>query len=122
MKNLHKLLILLGMGVFLTSCYYDTYLEVEVPVPDEVSYSKDIQPLWNTDCVSCHGGAAPNLEAANSYNNLMNGYVVAGNAEASVLYQSLIWGDAKPMPPGQKWEAYKIQLVEAWIEQGAKNN
>jgi len=122
MKNLYKILILLGMGVFLSSCYYDTYMEVDVPVPDVVSYSADIQPLWNADCISCHGGNAPNLEApaGRSWTNLQP-YVVPGDPENSPLYHTLIRTN-KPMPPGSAWAQWKIDLVEKWIEQGAENN
>lgn len=125
MKNTIKILILMGMGLFLTSCYYDTFPEESIP--DEVSYSKNIQPLWNSSCIECHSGnLAPDLRAQNSYNSLINGgYVVKDNADESILFLSLQEGTGvslMPPKPNGPWSANNTKLVETWINQGAKNN
>ena len=124
MKNLYKLLVLSGMALFLGSCYYDTYPEEEeLPLPEEISYSEDIQPLWDRDCVQCHPPSPPNLQAASSYNSLLNGYVVPGNAEGSRLYQSLLGTNGVSlMPPGGRWSINDINKVKKWIDDGAENN
>jgi len=125
MKNTIKILILTVMAFSLGSCYNDTFPEDNGPDPVDVSYSQDIQPMWNSDCVSCHkGGLAPDLRAENSYNSLLNGgYVIPGNADNSVLYHSLLGSNGVSlMPPGSMWPASSIQKVEAWINEGAKNN
>lgn len=121
-----------GIGLFLNSCYYDAFPEYQdVDNGGDggdggggdviVSYQTDIVPLWS-QCTGCHGGIPPTLNT-NSYANLLNGYVVAGNAEASVLYKSLLGtGGVSLMPPGSKWPQSKIDLVKTWINQGAKNN
>jgi len=125
MKNLFKILILISMGLFLNSCYYDAFPEDLEPIDpeEEVSYQNDIMPLW-VQCVGCHNGnEPPDLRDENSYNSLLNGYVVPNDAEASVLYKSLLGTDGVSlMPPGSKWPESKISLVKAWINQGAKNN
>ncbi len=127
MKNLYKLIVLSGMALFLGSCYYDTFPEeVEVPIPpdEEISYSEEIQPLWNRDCTSCHQGAlAPDLREGVSYNALLNGYVIPGDAANSVLYQSLQGSNGVSlMPPGGKWSINDINKVKKWIDDGAENN
>lgn len=125
MKNTIKILILTGMGLFLGSCYYDTFPEEDVTDPVNVSYSEDIQPLWNNDCTSCHPSLAPpDLTEPNSYNSLISGgYVVKGNADASVLYQSLLGSNGVSlMPPAGQWPIESIKKVEAWINEGAENN
>ena len=113
------------MGLFLNSCYYDAFPEDLEPIDpeEEVSYQNDIMPLW-VQCVGCHNGnEPPDLRDENSYNSLLNGYVVPNDAEASVLYKSLLGTDGVSlMPPGSKWSESKISLVKAWIDQGAKNN
>lgn len=112
------------MSLFMTSCYYDAELEpIDDGGTDEVLYQNNIVPLW-VQCTGCHkaGGDAPNMQD-NSYNNLLNGYVVPNNAEASILYKSLLGiGGVPLMPPGSKWPDSKINLVKAWIDQGALNN
>ena len=125
MKNTIKILILMGMGLFLNSCYYDTFPEEQGPDPTDVSYSEDIQPLWNNDCTSCHPSLAPpDLKEPNSYNSLISGgYIVKGNADDSVLYQSLLGSNGvSPMPPAGQWPIESIKKVEAWINEGAENN
>lgn len=125
MKKLLKIVLVSGLIFMFQSCYYDTVLEEEIiPPPDDVSYSEDIMPLWNSDCVSCHKGTiAPDLRNEVSYDELLNGYVIPNNSDDSVLYKSLLGIDGiSLMPPDGIWSQNKINLVKAWIDQGAKNN
>lgn len=125
MKILKPILGLVLLSLITSSCYYDTFPENQLPIPDEVSYSEDIQPLWNQDCVSCHqGNIPPNLSADVSYNSLITGgYVIEFNASESVLYHSLLGIEGVSlMPPSSRWPDDQIQLVEKWIDDGAENN
>ena len=129
MKNILKIFILISMGLFLNSCYYDSFPQ-DIDdgggeVPDVVSYSADIMPLWEGQCVACHQGSVPpDLRPENSYDSLLNGFVEAGKSEESNLYLSLIHAPGvSPMPsPSNQWPASQTNLVKAWIDQGAKNN
>ncbi|PHS54648.1 MAG: hypothetical protein COB01_00435 [Lutibacter sp.] len=129
MKKIFQLLVLVSMGLVMNSCYYDAFPEEEIIDPgtgggavEEVSYSADIVPIW-AQCVGCHSGNTPPNMQDNSYANLLNGYVVANDADASVLYKSLLGtGGVSLMPPGSKWSQSKIDLVKNWINQGAKDN
>ena len=112
----------------MNSCYYDAFPEYD-EIDDgtggddgtEISYLNDIVPLWS-QCVGCHGDIPPTLNT-NSYDNILNGYVVVGDANASILYKSLLGTDGiSLMPPGSAWSQSKIDLVKNWINQGAKNN
>jgi hypothetical protein len=129
MKKLFQFILMIIMGLVINSCYYDAFPE-EVIIDDpgdtpteDVSYQSDIIPLW-VQCVGCHSGnEPPDLRDANSYNALLNGFVVPGDADASILYKSLLGIDGVPlMPPGSQWPDTKINLVEDWINQGALNN
>jgi len=116
-----------ALGLMATSCYYDEIpAETETPIPTVVSYSKDVQPLWDQSCTSCHkpGATAPDLTAANSYAALTknNKYVIPGNAAGSSLHKSLTGEGAALMPPAGKWSQSKIDLVDKWINDGALNN
>ncbi len=119
--------MVLMVSLMATSCYYDEMPpEAVIPLPESVSYSKDIQPLWDQDCISCHspGTAAPDLTVANSHKALTtnNKYVIPGNALTSILHNSLVGEGALQMPPTQKWSDSKIALVDKWIKDGALNN
>lgn len=130
MKKIFQILMLVTVGLFMNSCYYDAYPEYEEIDNGtgggaggvDVSYATDIVPLWG-QCVGCHNGNTPPNMDTNSYTNLLNGYVVAGDAASSTLYKSLLGIDGVAlMPPGSKWPNSKIDLVQTWINQGAKNN
>ena len=125
MKNIYQVFILMGMAVFFGSCYYDEFPEDVVDVPEVVSYEADIMPLWVGQCADCHSGnVPPDLRPANSYNSLLNGYVVKGNSQESILYLSLIHANGVVAMPSSNelWPASKTELVKAWIDQGAENN
>ncbi len=125
MKKIVKPLIMIFLGLSVTSCYYDELPAEVVIIPEEVSYIDDIQPIFNQSCIGCHkpGSVEPDLTVANSYNILINdGYVIPENASGSSLYQSLIGNGAPLMPPNGALSDGKIALVEKWITQGALNN
>ena len=119
--------MMLTVILMATSCYYDEMPpEAEIVIPEVVSYSKDIQPLWDQDCISCHkpNATAPDLIAANSYSALTNNnkYVIPGDAAGSSLHKSLVADGASIMPTAGKWSDSKIALVDKWINDGALNN
>ncbi len=127
MKKLFQFILMTIMSLTISSCYYDAFPEEEIidsPTPNEdVSYQNDIIPLW-AQCVGCHNGnEPPDLRDNVSYNDLLNGFVVPGDADASTLYKSLLGIDGvELMPPGSQWPDTKINLVKDWINQGALNN
>lgn len=134
MKKLIQFIMIISLGLFMNSCFYDAFPEEEDIIVDsgdngsgtvdDVSYSADIIPLWG-QCVGCHSGnTPPDLRESTSYNDLLNnGWVTPNNADSSILYKSLLGVDGvQLMPPGSKWPDTKINLVKAWINQGAQNN
>jgi len=121
--------MMLTVSLMATSCYYDEMPPEAIditPIPDVVSYSNDVQPLWDQDCINCHkpGGTAPDLTAANSYLALTknNKYVIPNNAAGSLVHKALIGDGAPLMPTSGKWSDSKIALVDKWINDGALNN
>jgi hypothetical protein len=109
----------------------------------EVSYQKDVSPILQENCLSCHAGEGEGSQASGfsvqSYDDLMSGtkfgkVVVPGDSLSSTLYR-LIDHQADPkiqMPPHHK-EALaegkmdslsgdQINTIKLWIDQGAKNN
>lgn len=114
-------LCLILMTTLNTGCYYN-----KTPLPPapegDISYSADIQPIWNDNCVACHqtGTGVPlDLQADNSYDNIINdGYVNLDDPSASILYVKIT--------PGQSMDQYVTDnqrlVILTWIEQGALNN
>ena len=103
--------------------------------PRVISYKADILPISKDYCLGCHvpGGkgyekSGPDLR---SYDSLMKGtkfgtVIKPGSHLASTL-NFLVSGHANPsitMPFGMKGglPKDKVDLLNLWVEQGAKNN
>lgn len=122
--------MVLTVSLTVTSCYYDELpIEPVVPLPENVSYKNNIQPLFDQNCIGCHksGGTFPNLTSTSSYaalTTLTNGekLVTASDASGSILYQAMTGNGAPLMPTGGKLSAANLALVEKWINDGALNN
>ncbi len=110
--------------LILTGCFYDEGLDETLPEDILVSYSLDIQPIFDNNCISCHPLiiSVPDLTEDNSYDAVIsNNYIVPKDLEASTLYQKLK-GKPNVMPPSGALPKIEIDLVKEWIEQGALNN
>jgi hypothetical protein len=129
-RMLKKLITIFFVIFILSSCTSD-YIMPEPPEPppappspneSKISYSGEIQPIWNAKCMPCHaaGAALPILAAGKSYQSLMSmpGMVDTINPGNSVLYLE--------MKPGGGMSNYckkaNADSVYKWIRQGAKNN
>ncbi|MEJ2258457.1 MAG: hypothetical protein P8X98_15990 [Woeseiaceae bacterium] len=110
---------------------------------NEVSFSNDVQPIFETHCVRCHSGTAEGANASQymmtDYDGVMSGtkygqVVVPGSRMSSALYL-VVAGKTAPeirMPPhndesfaegrGAMLSANMIETIGLWIDQGAKNN
>ena len=109
----------------------------------QVSYSDDIQPIFDRYCISCHSGDGEGAERSEylmtSYDGVMQGtkfgqVVVPGSRLSSSLFL-VVAGKTAPeirMPPhneeslasgrGVMLSADAIETIGLWIDQGAKNN
>lgn len=136
MRNsyLSILLILIIAGL---ACTENTENLVSAPVEEEpnepseqVSYSGQVQPIFTSNCGSCHGSSG-NVNLS-SYSALMNSVgsnygnnvVVAGDANASGLVDKV---EPNPqhgsrMPIGGSLTTTEIQTIRTWINEGANNN
>jgi hypothetical protein len=105
------------------------------PGTDPVSYAADVQPLWNAQCVGCHGAGgnggldlrAPDSRAALvgvASVNWPGALVTAGEPDASVLYLKLVGapGVGARMPQGGALGADALETVRRWIAEGALDN
>ena len=125
-----RFVLFISVTLFLTaSCKKATVEEVCTP-PQTVSYKRDIQPIFNTNCANsgCHSGKKPagslNLEASVAFANLSDsksGYIDTVNPTASLLYTSMT-SVTNPMPPNGRLSKCSTDLILKWIEQKAKNN
>jgi hypothetical protein len=100
-----------------------------------VSYSRDVKPILQANCLSCHQEGGAGYEASGfsmaSYDELMKGtrfgpMVLPGDSAGSNLIV-LMEGRADPsisMPHGQAKpvSTADVDTIRRWIDQGAKKN
>ena len=84
-----------------------------------VSYAATIQPIFSTNCTSCHGGSGGLF--LTSYSVLMESDVVnPGNSAESQLIKKLKGTAGTRMPKNQDpLDDAIIKLIETWIDEGA---
>jgi len=109
----------------------------------EVSFANDVQPIFREHCIKCHSetGEGSDQSGLNlgSYNSVMSGteygpVVIPESSMSSALYlvvaqktapeiqmpphhkKALAEGSGDPLPEEQ------VEVIQAWIDQGAKNN
>lgn len=104
--------------------------DVTGTVQTEISFSADIQPIFNKNCTSCHGtNGGVDLR---TYNALMNSVgfsygnkvVVPRKPDESGLVDKIEpnpqFGARMPSETGLSGD--EIQTIRAWILEGALNN
>ncbi len=106
--------------------YVSSYNRDEIPAPEcpdgttGLSYSADIQPIFNTNCIVCHSGSqAPDLSDGWSRDELMDGgYVMVppDNPCESPLYQVFSGTHS-----GRASDEEVLQIL-GWIQDGAQDN
>ena len=115
---------------------------VDIQAVGDVSYSDDIQPIWDSNCQNrgCHpGGGAPfSFDRFVSWSNLWNVNVTNMNCgalfrvvpfspDSSLLYTMVSGKTTCPrMPlsldPSDTLSQFDQDKIKTWIEQGAVNN
>lgn len=99
----------------------------------EVFYSKDIVPIIQKHCITCHAeeNEHPSELFMDSYESLTRGgrhgkTVVPGNATESLMHRKLLPNPpfGRMMPPSKKLKLSEeqIEAIRLWIEQGARKN
>ena len=131
MEKVLYLILLIFSAIIFFSCD-DTITVQDVDnreIPDSnVSFSKDIAPIFELKCVSCHGNGR--LDAGldlTVVSRFVDGrIVVPTEPDNSVLVWTIEWRPGFPaMPPptfSVPLTAVQIRGVKTWIDEGAKNN
>jgi hypothetical protein len=107
-----------GLMVY-TSCEKHT---IEPPDLENVSFSEDIIPLFNQNCISCHSGSTPSdglsLEEDVAYQNLKDKSMLdisGDDANTSELYKKVNSGHGN-------LNLNQQEIIRVWILNGAENN
>src|SRR6516225_4816505 len=95
--------------------------------PGKVDYEKDVKPLLEQNCYSCHGETVQQsgLRLDLRQNALRGGdygpVILPGKSAESKLIKRLVDGDGgMQMPPTGPLSPEDIGVLRAWIDQGAE--
>ena len=93
--------------------------------PAKVDFARDVQPIFRQNCLGCHGQTKQNnglrLDRRSSVIKPGSRRVMPGSLENSFLYYRLVGNEfGLQMPPTGPLKPEQIQIVKAWIEQGAE--
>jgi len=99
-------------------------------VPADPSFAADIQTIFNNHCLQCHGTSSPQAgySLASHAGAMSNGSdtipnVIAGSADSSKLYRKVKGIETPQMPYGQPpLDSVNLEVIQNWIDKGAKNN
>ncbi len=116
----------LFFSVALWSCEYEKLEPIDTTLPENVSFSNDLTPIFENSCnaSACHGTGAyqPDLTRDYAYYSLIYGDMIDTiNPENSRLYKSMT-NLNEPMPVDGLLPVNQRNLVLVWIKEGAKNN
>jgi len=96
---------------------------------DRVDFSRDIRPIFNQNCVSCHGGVRQKNDVSFIYRDEALGIgksghrtIVPGNPDASELMKRLVTNDPEDRMPyhAPVLSKQQVELIRKWIKQGAE--
>ncbi len=113
----HSLIIHIAVSIFvLTSCVKEKVPTEFAACSDLVSYSQDILPLIETNCIGCHN----EVVAANDV--ILTSHALISN-EANRMINSMQASGNDLMPyGGPPLNDSLIQLFQCWILQGKLDN
>lgn len=114
-----KIFFLIVIALTLQSCYNDSeeavYGVVDCDVTD-VTFTTDVSPIINSSCATtgCHvsGGSGPGN--FNDFNDLSS-KIADGSFQNRVLVQMT-------MPPSVPLQDCELDILQAWIDNGAPND
>jgi hypothetical protein len=96
---------------------------------DRVDFSRDIRPIFNQNCVACHGGVRQRNDVSFIFRDEALGVgksghrtIVPGNPDASELMARLVANDPEERMPyhAPVLSKQQIELIRRWIKQGAQ--
>lgn len=110
-----KCIYIISAVVLLIACESRTYEEISdnTPITEEVTYNKDVKPIIDANCVSCH---SPGAQALTNYAEVKN------NIDNIIDRISRPNGDPLKMPQGGSLSPTQINIITKWKADGLSEN
>jgi len=118
----------LALGMLLVSAIGALLRAQATPAPPagSVSFARDVEPIFERSCLSCHGDAMQmgKLDLRTRESALRGGahgpVLVPANAEQSRLYRMVAGLEQPSMPMQGTLTPGDVATLKAWIDQGAR--
>jgi hypothetical protein len=136
MNGKYLLVTIAALGLLTVAIAAEVDVSKIPPASDrkDLTYEKDIKPIFEKSCVKCHGAEKPKgkLRLDSLEGTLKGGVdgkvVVPGESTKSILIHNIahVGNEDEWMPPPDNKNKIKpltkeeIGLIRAWIDQGAK--
>ena len=125
--NFRKLFVLSVSALIIFGVSF--FMLTEIGEKTKVDYSTEVKPILNKRCISCHGGVKKNGDFSLLFEDealapTESGHpaIIPGNPEESEFIRRITHSDPEiRMPPeGEPLSKEEIDILSAWIEEGAK--
>lgn len=112
MRLIKIVLAFIVAGCIAVSCAKDKVKEEDLPCTP-VSFSKDVFPIFQNRCNSCHNSAS-------SYGIFEDYAGIKEKLDNGTLHNRVIV--VRDMPSGSTLNSFEYKTIRCWIEQGGMNN
>ena len=123
-RNISIILIFIAVVSF-SSCYYDKGdmlypgAGTNCDTTAAISYAKNVVPLLQQQCYSCHSGGSPSGGIAMGTYASDKAIAVNGKLYGSISFAA----GFSPMPQGApKMSTCQLSTIKRWINAGSPNN
>jgi hypothetical protein len=122
------------VSMLLAACSFSALAQSNSPAQKEISYKADVYPIFSDYCLGCHVPGGKGYEKSGldlrTYKSLMKGtkfgaVVSPGESLRStlnVLVSGHSTGIAMPLGVTGGLPKEKVEILNKWVDQGAKNN
>ena len=123
------------LSIFVTMCAVEAAAQESAKSKEKprLSYAKDVAPVIDRFCAGCHNADEehPSELYMETYESLMKGGkhgspIKPGSSKESLLMQKMSkeppFGKMMPPPKKRTPTPEQVELIRAWIDQGAKKN
>jgi hypothetical protein len=119
-RQIFVALVLIAAVEGFSSCEKYAFSPPAVDPNQTWHFETDIQPIFNSNCITCHNGVKqfPDLRDGKSYLALTKGGYVTLPGETSRLYHHMST-NSDHIP--RSTDLHKLKVL-SWINQGALNN
>lgn len=114
-----KMMCIISLALVSIACESRTYEEIsdKTPLAELVTYNKDVKPIIDTNCISCHAaGGSASFQPWTSYNQVKN------NIDNIINRINRPIGDPQKMPQGGSLSPSQIEIITKWKADGLTEN